>query len=211
MNPIRGAVIFDMDGTLIRSNLDFDLMRAEIGIENTPILEALEKMSTDDRRRAEAILHRHEERAAASSELLPGALEVVAAIRAAGWPIALMTRNTRLSVEAFQKKHGFSFDFVRTREDGPYKPSPEPIFDICRALQREPTASYVVGDFHYDVRCGKAAGATAVLLLENRDVRPDWADEADHVILELTELPALLGLNRTGPRQPDSSGLESPA
>lgn len=196
MNPIRGAVIFDMDGTLIRSNLDFDLMRAEIGIENTPILEAMEKMSADDRRRAEAILHRHEERAAASSELLPGASEVVAAIRVAGWPVALMTRNSRASAAAFQERHGFSFDYVRTREDGPFKPSPEPVFDICRALAREPGASWCIGDYHYDIHCGKAAGAKAVLLLERPDERPDWAGEADIVISELNELLAHLGIGR---------------
>lgn len=195
MNHLRGAVIFDMDGTLTRPNLDFDLIRAEIGIEASPILEAVEKMSPADRLRAEAVLHRHEAQSAADSELQPGAAEVVAAIRAAGWRIALMTRNSRASTQVFQEKHGFSFDFIRTREDGPFKPSPAPVFDICRALEREPAESCVVGDYHYDIRCGKAAGATTVLLLDTRDARPTWADEADHVILELKALLAVVGLN----------------
>lgn len=196
MDCTRGAVIFDMDGTLTRPNLDFDLIRAEIGIVASPILEAVGRMSPGERERAESILRRHESEAAANSELQPGAAEVVAALRTAGWRVALMTRNSRASTRVLQERHGLRFDFVRTREDGTFKPSPEPIFDICRALERDPAKSYAVGDYHYDILCGKAAGATTVLLLDGGEDRPPWADEADLVISELTELLTHLGLGR---------------
>ena len=196
MDSTRGAVIFDMDGTLTRPNLDFDLIRAEIGIVASPILEAVGRMTAEQRARAEAILCRHESEAAATSELQSGAAEVIAALRRAGWRVALMTRNSRASTRALQDRHGLTFDFVRTREDGVFKPSPEPIFDICRALERDPVASFAVGDYHYDILCGKAAGATTVLLLDDRETRPTWAGEADIVIRELTELLTHLGLDR---------------
>jgi HAD superfamily hydrolase (TIGR01549 family) len=196
MNAEKGAVIFDMDGTLTRPNLDFDLMRAEMGIEASPILEAIEKMPPEQRERAEAVMHRHEAQSAATSELQPGAAEVVAAIRAAGWPVALMTRNSRASAEVFLKRHGFQFDCVRTREDGPFKPSPAPVHDICRALRRDAVASCVIGDYHYDITCGKAAGATTVLLLDGSEQRPAWADAADHVISRLRELLVHLEINK---------------
>jgi HAD superfamily hydrolase (TIGR01549 family) len=196
MNPEKGAVIFDMDGTLTRPNLDFDLMRAEMGIEASPILEAIEKMPLEQRERAEAVMHRHEAQSAATSELQPGAAEVVAAIRAAGWPVALMTRNSRASTEVFLKRHGFQFDWVRTREDGPFKPSPAPVLDICWALRREPAASCVIGDYHYDITCGKAAGAATVLLLDGSEQRPAWAEDADHVISRLGELLVHLEINK---------------
>ena len=39
--PIRAA-IFDLDGTLVDSGLDFDLMRAEMGLaRGLPLLEAI--------------------------------------------------------------------------------------------------------------------------------------------------------------------------
>jgi HAD superfamily hydrolase (TIGR01549 family) len=194
MDRTRGAVIFDMDGTLTRPNLDFDLIRAEIGIVASPILEAVGKMSSEERERAEAILRRHESEAASSSELQPGAVEVVASLREAGWQVALMTRNSRASTRVLQERHGLAFDFVRTREDGAFKPSPEPIFDICKALGCDPAASFSVGDYHYDILCGKAAGATTVLLLDPGESRPAWAEEADFVISELTELLPHFGL-----------------
>jgi len=191
----RRVVVFDMDGTLTRSYLDFDRMREEIGVlAREPILEAMEKMPPPERARAIAILKRYETEAAANSELQPGAAEVIAAVRTNGMPVVLMTRNTRKSVEVLQARHGIAFDMVLTREDGAIKPSPEPIFRICRALEAEPSRAWTIGDYHYDIICGAAAGATTVLLLDTKAERPVWADQADHVISELRELLPLLGI-----------------
>ncbi|HRW55004.1 MAG TPA: hypothetical protein P5081_19210, partial [Phycisphaerae bacterium] len=77
-------VIFDMDGTLTRQNINFDEIRAAIGLDGEPILEALGRMSPADRARAERILRDFEDRAAETSELQPYAMEIVEAIRAAG-------------------------------------------------------------------------------------------------------------------------------
>jgi len=189
------AVIFDMDGTLTRPALDFDEIRREIGLGNGPILEALPGMTIDQRARAEAILRRHEDRAAAGSELQPGAADVVAAVRASGMNAALMTRNSARSVKVFQSRHGIDFDLLRTRDDGPMKPSPEPILAICRSLGVAPEETWSIGDFHYDILCGAAAGSTTVLLLDPNADRPRWADEADHVIHALPELLTHLGLS----------------
>ena len=193
MNPNRRVVIFDMDGTLTRPGLDFDRMRRETGIAG-PILEGLRDLPPADRARAEAVLERHEAQAAATSELQPEAAQVVAAVRAAGLPAVLMTRNSPRSVEAFEARHGLRFDMVWTRENGAMKPSPAPILAICRALKADPRAAWTIGDFHYDIVCGAAAGATTVLLLDERAERPAWANEADYVIHRLGELLPLLGI-----------------
>ena len=64
------AVLFDMDGTITRPVLDFPKLKAEMGIGDRPILEALAKMSDPERRAAEAILHRHEKLAADDSAVV---------------------------------------------------------------------------------------------------------------------------------------------
>lgn len=189
-----------MDGTLTRPHLDFDRMREEIGIASGSLLETIERMSPEDRLRAERILLAHESEAAANSVLQPGAAEVVDAIRAAGMSVALMTRNTRESVRVFGQRHGIGFDLVRTREDGVVKPSPKPVREICAALDGRCADAWVIGDFHYDVLCGAAAGARTVLLLDPEEPRPQWADEADHVIHRLWDLLPLLGLS-PGPKR----------
>lgn len=193
MNPGKSAVIFDMDGTLTRAVLDFDQIRAEIGIVGETILEALAKMDADARRRADEIVARHERDAATGSELQPFAKECLRALRNAGIPVALMTRNSRKSVETVLARHNLVFDHIRTREDGPFKPSPEPVHDICQLLGVPPQNAWVVGDFRYDLECGRAAGARTILFIESGQV-PDWACLADTIVRDLRDIPSLVGV-----------------
>lgn len=191
----ESLAIFDMDGTLTRPHLDFDRIRAEIGLSPGPILESVAALPPgQERERAEAILHRHEDEAARASELQPDAREVLAILRHAGWLTALMTRNSRHATKIVCDKHGLAFDHIRTREDGPTKPSPEPIFDICRALDRRSADAWTIGDFHFDIVCGNAAGTRTVLFWEFETARPPWAASATHVISSLRELPRVMGL-----------------
>src|SRR4051812_30711015 len=76
------AILFDMDGTLTRPYLDFPRMKQEMGIPlERPILEALAEMEPVERRRAESILYRHEEIAAAGSALNEGCDELMGMLR----------------------------------------------------------------------------------------------------------------------------------
>ncbi len=194
--PPPEAVIFDMDGTLTVSTFDFDVIRREIGLPlepRSPILEALATMTPDDRQRAEAILHRHEFEAARNALLQDQAVEVVRAIRHAGLPVALLTRNSHASVNTLLETYPFAFDVIRTREDGAFKPSPEPILTLCRQMNARPEATWSVGDFLYDLQAGIAAGAITVLMMGD-DPEPEFAHLARHKIRRLTELLDLLGI-----------------
>lgn len=195
MDSTQRLVIFDMDGTLTRPYLRFDEIREEIGLDSEPLLEAVRELPSADRARAEAILARHEAEAAAASELQDGARDVVSAIRESGMSVALMTRNSRRSVAVVLERHGLDFDRVWTRDDGAMKPSPEPIYSICRSMGVLSKNAWSVGDYLYDIVCGKAAGSTTVLLLDADRARPSWADEADHVVDCLSGLLPLLGID----------------
>ncbi len=200
------AIIFDMDGTLTRSTLDFDAIRADIGLPSGPILEAIRQMLPEDRARAEEILDRHEASDATSSVLQPHAAEVVAGVRQRGVKVALMTRNSARSLATFASRHRVEFDLTWTRENGPCKPSPEPVYEICRQLSVTPQETWVIGDFHYDILCGRAAGCRTILFLEPGMRRQPWADEADVVIRDLREIVALLDGARDclrGPGEPE--------
>ena len=186
------AVIFDMDGTLIKSGLDFDLIRQELSLKpKAPLLEALRDMPDQERRRGLSILERHEDEAARGSTLFPHVRETLQELAARRVPVALMTRNSRRSVDTILSKHDLSFDLVRTREDGEIKPSPLPVLEVCRALGVEPKETINVGDFAYDVQAAKAAETLAVLVVHGPKL-PEWADQADLVIHSLREIPPLL-------------------
>jgi len=188
----RSAIIFDLDGTLTKPCLDFDAIRTATGIEG-PILEALPDLDEDARRRAERILERHEADAARNAVLYEGAVEVVAACRRAGHPVAILTRNSRASLSTVLEGHGIVVDAARTREDGAVKPSAEPILSICAELKADPKQSWMIGDFLFDIMSGEAAGTHTVLMIAD-EPPPDFADRAEHVIRRLPELLALIGL-----------------
>lgn len=190
---VTRAVIFDMDGTITEPYLDFGWIREQIGMPRDagPILEAMERMTDDERRRAEAVLHRCEAEAAEASLLNDGVHEVVSGLKGRGILTAVLTRNSRVSAETVLNKHGLRFDLVRTREDGAIKPSPEPVLAICRTLGVSPAEAWVVGDYLFDVQSGRAAGARTVLFWPGPEL-PEWHDQADHVIAGLTELIPLI-------------------
>lgn len=186
----KGAVVFDLDGTLTRPFLDFDAIRAEIGVAG-PILEAIEKMDVPSRRRAEEILLQWEREAAHRAELHPGAPEVLAECHRMGYRTAILTRNSRASVDLVLRTHGLAVDALRTREDGAIKPSPEPVLSLCGELGVDPIRSWVVGDYLFDIQSGRAAGTRTVLMIGDSPA-PPFALQADFVIRRLGELIDLL-------------------
>ena len=187
----RSVVIFDFDGTLTKPYLDFDAIRAEIGIAEGPVLESIATMDRDRRDRAERILMRHEWDAAQNAELQESAAEVVASCRALGYRVAILTRNARPTLDFVLTGHGIVMDAIRTREDGAIKPSPDPVLSICAEVGADPRSSWMVGDYLFDVLSGRAAGARTVLMIGDKSA-PEYIDEADHVIRRLPELLPLL-------------------
>jgi HAD superfamily hydrolase (TIGR01509 family) len=184
------AMLFDMDGTLTRPLLDFPRIKAEMGIGSRPILEALAELNDTERRRAEAVLHRHEEQAAANSTLNEGCQELLEELTRLSMPTALITRNSRRSVETVLALHGLSFPVLVTREDGRHKPHPEPLLRACAELNVAPSETWMIGDGQYDVEAGNAAGAKTVWISHDR--ARDFAATPWRVVSNLHELTTIL-------------------
>ena len=196
---LPAAVLFDMDGTLTEPMLDFPRIKAEMGIGDRPILEALAELAHVNPAalsHAEAVLHRHEEEAARLSVLNPGCREVLDWLDARGVAKALITRNSRLSVETVLARHGLKIDVLVAREDARPKPDPQPLRVACRRLGVAEASAWMVGDGQYDVEAGLACGMRTVWLRHRRP-RPFEAEpwrEAD----DLAELLDLLQSCREG-------------
>jgi HAD superfamily hydrolase (TIGR01549 family) len=156
------AILFDMDGTLTEPLLDFPRIKAEMGIGNRPILEALAEMDAPARQIAEAVLHRHEDEAAACSTLNIGCMDLLDKVASLGMYAALITRNSRSSVQTVLKRHAISIEVLVTREDAPPKPSPEPLWLACRRLEIDPASAWMVGDGQYDIEAALAANIAGV-------------------------------------------------
>jgi HAD superfamily hydrolase (TIGR01509 family) len=184
------AILFDMDGTITEPLLDFPRIKAEMGIGSRPILEALAAMDHHERAHAEAVLRWHECEASSRSMLNRGCMELMEWVDRCRIGKAIITRNSRASVETVLAKHGLRFDVLVTREDDKYKPDPEPLLRACARLDVTPDEAWMVGDGQYDVEAGLAAGVRTVWVSHGQakpfDARP-W-----RVVRDLVELTGVL-------------------
>lgn len=199
MIGIFKAVIFDLDGTLTEPLLDFDAMRAEIGLPPGPILEQLAHADAATRARADEILRRHEREAIAKATLADGCVELLAALEARGIPVAILTRNVREVMDTFVETFKFRFAAVYTREDGPHKPSPAGVHALCDKMGAPPAETLVVGDYKFDILAGRDAGCRTVLVTSTHQPTPTELPEwgPPHlVVASLRELIPLLPPSR---------------
>lgn len=196
--PIK-AVIFDLDGTITQPYFDFDAIREEIGLarDSGPLLESMEKMSQQLRRKAEKILFIHEQKAVIESKLNAGAEQTLSELRAAGIHIGILTRNKRGNAYAIAQKHNLNFDAVIGREDGPVKPDAFGVLELCRQFGVKPQETLLVGDYLFDLLCAKAAGAVAVLLA-NHSQAGDFAKHADFSIENIAGILEIIANKSNG-------------
>ena len=71
-----------------------------------------------------------------------------------------LDRNSRKSVDTVFRKHNLHlhFEFIVSREDSKLKPAPDPIFLLSKRMNVHTDHLLMVGDYKYDIMCGKARG-----------------------------------------------------
>jgi HAD superfamily hydrolase (TIGR01509 family) len=192
---IRG-VLFDMDGVVVHQRLDFLAIKREIfGNTEGFILERMEGLPDAERRRAEAILERHETAAAMTAEPMDGIQPFLAWMETRQLRRGLVTRNSRKSVELVLGRLGLRFDAVVTREDAPPKPAPDPVWLACHRMNVEPADALFVGDYEFDMVSGRRAGTRTVLL---RSTTMTDSANADYSVASLAELRERLEADTAG-------------
>jgi HAD superfamily hydrolase (TIGR01509 family) len=175
------GIIFDLDGTLVDSGLDFDAMRREMELPPGPILEALAHLPEPRASECRRILERHELHGAQRATLMPGVAAFLDLLRHRGLRTALITRNSRAVTLLTIGRLSLSFDPIVAREDAPAKPDPAGIHKICGAWGLRPEQVVMIGDYRFDLEAGRRAGARTVLYTEGRDPASiDFAHLADH-------------------------------
>jgi HAD superfamily hydrolase (TIGR01509 family) len=187
---VRG-VVFDLDGTLVVQELDFEAMRREIGLPSgTPLLEAVERLHGPDREVALNVLRRHELAAAETARLNAGVAAFLDWLTERGIRRAVLSRNMRSAVEKVLHRCGIAFELVLAREDAPYKPSPEGLWQICAAWEMTPAEVLMVGDYLYDIQAGRNAGTRTALVTHGREL--PFAPLADVTFASFEDLPEVL-------------------
>jgi HAD superfamily hydrolase (TIGR01549 family) len=183
------AILFDMDGTLTRENIDYDAVRSDLNITG-PILEAIARMPVDRQQWANDVLHAHELRAATSAELNDDCHALLEFIHASRIPTALITRNRLENVGITLDRHRVRFDLVIAREFTPTKPHPAPVIYACRQLNVDVADTWMIGDSTHDIESANAAGAKSVHITHGEP--RDFEAEPWLTVESLGELLSLL-------------------
>ncbi|NBF41692.1 MAG: HAD-IA family hydrolase, partial [Spirochaetes bacterium] len=127
--------------------------------------------------------------------------ETVQQLHRVGLRIAILTRNTRESVERafgnFEHLRSDWFELVITRDEGePLKPHPGSVLEVARRLGVEAERLLMVGDYRHDIEAGAGAGSWTALI--RGDETKPWMEEIspDYVVRSLGELPGILSWHR---------------
>ena len=186
--------IFDLDGTLTEDLHDFDAIQRALGVErDARLLEFLDALEPARAAPLRARLEAWELDVARRSVARKGARELVAALRARGASVGILTRNARRHAELTLESSGLADLFpsaeIVTRDCGPPKPSP---FGIHRLIDRWRGArerAVMVGDYVFDLEAGRAAGVKTVQLDWTGANR--WPEHTDVRVADLGELRRL--------------------
>jgi len=215
------AVVFDLDGTIVRFNLDYKsaraeviqflsnqgfpasvfsinesifemLKRAEILVQNRRIRKDFSELKKD----ALAIMEKYEKESAQTTELLPGALETLQALKKMKLKLGIFTvngqRTTDQILSTFRLKPFFKA--VVTRDSVlKVKPNPVHLETVLKKLKAKPEETIVVGDSRWDMTAAKelkvyAVGATTGIATPEELTKAG----ADCLITSPTDLIALV-------------------
>lgn len=179
MKQVRG-VIFDLDGTLLTTRLNFTHIKKQIGCgHDEDPLDFIDAIPCPVSR-ADALekVHQHEQEDAEDSEWIPGAQQFINLLAQEGLPMAIVTRNSIAATQTKVSRHNMPIALVKTRECGPAKPSPDVLLEIASQWSLAPENVMMVGDFIYDIEAARNAKMLSCLVYQND--RPEFAELADY-------------------------------
>ncbi|MBD2452530.1 HAD family hydrolase [Nostoc sp. FACHB-87] len=129
---------------------------------------------------------------ASPAPLLPGSLELLQSLSAAGLKLGIISAATTAKIQAFATRYNLG-DYLQAQigvDDGPGKPDPTLFLQACEVVGVEPSAALMVGDAVGDMlmaKNAKAAGCIGITWIG----QSDHVQGADVVINQLSEIKVL--------------------
>ena len=176
------VVVFDLDGTIVDSKLDFSMMRNDLGLSETQgILEEIDKFECEIKRTELLdIVRKHELNGAKEAVLMSGFKNLYEYLTSSGIPIGILTRNSLEVTEMTLKKFKLSFDILLTRDNCEPKPSPMGLHKVMAKWNTKPHEIIYIGDSEYDLQTAKNADVASILFKSSYN--EGYFGDSDHTI-----------------------------
>ncbi len=211
------AVLFDLDGTLTRFNIDYRSARRDVNAELQTLglgehglkdgmmlymmLDNVRGLMPDEMYRlfvnkVQSLFERYELASATSTDLQPYARDTLASLKEQGFKTAIVTNNCLNATKTVINRFGLHsmIDVLVTREDAPrWKPDGAMVKESLNRLHLDPLNALFVGDSSIDVMAARDSGVTSVALLTGPTPTSRLLKEKpDYLISSLAELMALI-------------------
>ncbi|MDQ1355615.1 MAG: phosphoglycolate phosphatase [Acidobacteriota bacterium] len=161
--------VFDMDGTIFESYLDWLKIREELNIpRGDSILKEIYKDGKVDEPRLE-ILEKYERENTLQTKPIHGFSECLHYLESRQIKTALVTNNNKGNTDYLLDRFNLRFDLVVTREMRLWKPEPDAFFYIMNLYGCTAEEIISIGDSHYDFRASRAAHIRAIFIIENEN------------------------------------------
>ena len=190
MSKLTGVkgVIFDLDGTLVESALDFSRIKQQLNCPlDTDVLDFIEQLtSLGAQQAAHQIIIEHETEDALNAKALPHMHTLLNTLSQLSLPCAIVTRNSKAATATKLSQNNIDIELVLTRECYPAKPAPDALLAIAKLWQLPAEQLIYVGDYLYDIQAAKNAGMRSVFI--NHHTPTDYQSQADVIVNDLQQL-----------------------
>jgi len=214
------AVIFDLDGTLIRSNIDFLKMKniiiahfRSLGVDSEDFsssrptfeivqkgIELLRKKRSEEniskvRRRINEIMTDVEMEQVDSVSAIAGVSETMKLLKEKGIKIGILTRSCREYALKSLETTGLSklVNFVAARDDvDKPKPDPDQVIMLAQKLNVKLEETLMVGDHPIDALCAKNSNVRFIGVLTGSSEADAFKKIGCDIVRSVNDLPQLL-------------------
>ncbi|MFQ3197458.1 MAG: HAD superfamily hydrolase (TIGR01549 family) [Paraglaciecola sp.] len=185
--------IFDLDGTLLTSTLNFRLLREMLNCPlGSDILSFISTLTKEQQVNASQLIYQHEIQDAQSARWIEGAEQLVELLVNKQLPLAIVTRNCRAAAQLKIQRNQLNISTILTREDAPAKPDPSALLRIAKQWQLDPQDLAYVGDYEYDVQAANRSGMMSCLYTAQHMPVPAYAHQADWVFSHFSQFCAAI-------------------
>jgi phosphoglycolate phosphatase len=169
-------LVFDLDGTLIHLDVDWDAVRTRLDLGGGKVGEAIQRwvLAGDEEPLA---LVTAAELAAVDGRTVAADVAATLDRLASRYALAVCTRNSRLVAERVLGGVSGPVDIVGREDVRRLKPDPEGLRLLLARHGVAPAHAALVGDTFHDVQAARAAGMRSIVVRNDRlAFRPDGAD-----------------------------------